>query len=198
MSCVSTFKIVEHPTEYSTVIKKGSVTGVMFKENGNCFMCLQDKERYTPTIDEIQKAERILIENLEKANESRMNQIGNCPIIHENLKSYRRQYFGYIDTNGDKIIYATFNWNKKAFSDKLYKVYDKLFNQHTPEGESWKREKEMIMDGCSYYWEIKINLNKEKLFELGVNGIAFNQIENRAFFSGDWDLVVEINSFSLS
>ena len=72
MSCTSTFKIVEQPTDYSTVIKKGRVTGVIFKENGNCFLCLQDKQRFTPTIDDIQKAEQILEENLEKVNKSRI------------------------------------------------------------------------------------------------------------------------------
>lgn len=164
-SCSSTFKIVEQPTEYSTVIKKGHLTGVIFKENGGCFLYLQDKERFTPTIDDIQKAERILKENLAKVNELRINQIDNCPIIHKKLKSYRRQYFGYIDNNGDKIIYATFNWDR-------YSIFDRLRGYHKDESENWKKEKKTVLDGCSYYWEIKINLDTEQLFKLGVNGSA--------------------------
>ena len=165
VSCSSTYKIVEQPTEYSTIIEKGRVTGVIFKENGDCFLCLQEKERFTPTIDDIQTAERILKENLAKANESRMNQFDKCPVIHRKLKSYRRQYFGYFDSNGHKIIYATFNWDR-------YSIFDGLRGYYKDESENWKKEKEMVLDGCSYHWEIKINLNTEKLFELGVNGSA--------------------------
>jgi hypothetical protein len=155
------------------------VTGVIFKEDGECFMCLQDKERFTPTIDDIQKAERILKDNLEKANESRMNQVDNCPVIHKKLKSYRRQYFGYIDSSGDKIIYTTFNWDRESFPSRLLNGYNKVFGQYEPERENWKKEKEMVFDGCSYHWEIKINLDTEQLFELGVNGIALNERKNK-------------------
>ncbi|WP_308993998.1 hypothetical protein QLS71_015275 [Mariniflexile litorale] len=174
VSCSSTFKIVEQPTDYSSVIKKGHITGVIFKENGNCFLCLQDKERFTPTIAEIEKAEQILKKKLKTVNSQRMNQIDNCPIIHKKLKSYRRQYFGYIEDNGNKIIYTTFNWNR-------YSLFDRLRGYYKDESEDWKKEKEMVLDGCSYHWEIKINLETEELFELGVNGIAENKIKNKNY-----------------
>ena len=172
MSCSSTFKIVEQPTEYSTVIEKGRITGVIFKENGACFLCLQDKERFTPTIDDIQKTERILEQNLKEANKSRTNQVDNCPVIHKKLKSYRRQYFGYIDSSGKKIIYITFNWDR-------YSIFDRLRGYYKDESENWKKEKEMVLDGCSYHWEIKINLDTEEVFELGVNGVALNERKNK-------------------
>ena len=163
VSCSSTFKIVEEPTNYSSVIEKGRVTGVIFKENGDCFLCLQDKERFTPTIAEIEKAEQILKKKLKTVNGQRMNQIDNCPIIHKKLTSYRRQYFGYIENNGNKIIYTTFNWDR-------YTLFDRLRGYYKDENENWKKEKEMVLDGCSYHWEISINLNTEELFELSVNG----------------------------
>ncbi len=49
------------------VIERGRVIGVIFKEEADCFLCLQDKERFTPTIEDIQKAELILKENLCKS-----------------------------------------------------------------------------------------------------------------------------------
>ena len=165
VSCKSTFKIVEQPTEYSTVIEKGRITGVIFKENSNCFLCLQARERFTPTIDEIEKAEQILKQKLEKVNSQKINQVDNCPIIHKNLKSYRRQYFGYVDSSGDKIIYVTFNWDR-------YTLLNRIRGYPKDENENWKKEKELVLDGCSYHWEIKINLNTEELFDLKVNGIA--------------------------
>lgn len=94
-----------------------------------------------------------------------MNQVGNCPIIHKNLKSYRRQYFGYIDGSGNKIIYATFNWDR-------YSLLDRLRGTYKDESENWKKEREMVLDGCSFHWEIKINLDTKELFDLGVNGLA--------------------------
>ena len=168
LSCKSTFEIVEKPTDYSTVVEKGRVTGVVFSKNGSCFLCLQDKERYTPTLDDIEKAETILKNWIKSENSRLANQIGNCPIIHNNLKNYRRQYFGYIDNSGNKIIYTTFNWDR-------YTLLDRLRGYSKDESENWKKEKEMVLDGCSYHWEIKINLDTEELFDLGVNGIAFNE-----------------------
>lgn len=165
MSCKTTFKIVENPTDYSTVIKKGRVTGVVFKENATCFLCLQDKKRFTPTIEEIEKAELILKRNLKTINQKRINQVHKCPIIHNHLKSYRRQYFGYIDKNGNKIIYVTFNWNR-------YNLLDRIRGYSKDESDNWKKEKEMVLDGCSYHWEIKINIDTKELFEFGINGIA--------------------------
>jgi hypothetical protein len=165
VSCQSTYRVVEQPTDYSTVVEKGRRTGVIFAENGDCFMCLQDKVRFTPTIEDIEKSEEILKENLKVMNQSRMNQVGNCPIIHENLKFYRRQYFGYLDSGGNRVIYVTFNWDR-------YTLRDRLRGYYRSESDNWKREKEIVMDGCSYHWEVKINLDTEKLFELGVNGSA--------------------------
>lgn len=101
-----------------------------------------------------------------------MNQVKKCPVIHRKLKSYRRQYFGYIDKYGDKIIYTTFNRDS-------YILFDKLFRYNAEDNEKWKKEKEMVLDGCSYHWEIKINLETAELFELGVNGLASNENESK-------------------
>ncbi|CAM4356552.1 hypothetical protein [Gillisia limnaea] len=165
VSCKPTFETVEKPTDYSTVIEKGRVTGVIFSENGICFLCLGDKERFTPTIDDIEKAENILKRNLQTINNQLINQVHNCPIIHKNLNSYRRQYFGYIGSDGSKIIYATFNWDR-------YTLMDRIKGYHKDESDNWKKEKEMVLDGCSYHWEIKINLDVEELFELDINGLG--------------------------
>ena len=52
-----------------------------------------------------------------------MNQVDNCPVINKKLKPYRRQYFGYIDSNGDKIIYVTFNWDRYSIFDRIRGYY---------------------------------------------------------------------------
>lgn len=164
ISCKSTFKVIEKPTDYSIVVKKGRVEGVVFLQNADCFAFLQDKEKFNLSTNDINKAEGILKQKLASINFQRMNQVGSCPIIHKNLKSYRRQYFGYIDENENKIMYVTFYWNR-------YTIFDRIQGYHHDESESWKQELDMVCDGCSHYWDIQINLDKETLFDLNVNGL---------------------------
>ncbi|MDR2854017.1 MAG: hypothetical protein LBV31_01785 [Prevotellaceae bacterium] len=165
ISCKSEFQVIETPTNYSTVIKNHKIEGVIFLKNADCFLCLGNKKRFSPTLTDIQKAETILKQNIKKENNPLINQGDNCPVIHKNLANYRRQYFGYVDENGNKIIYITFYWNKYTILDRL-KEYEKVAN------DTWKTEKSMVLDGCSHYWEININLDKQELFGLGINGSA--------------------------
>jgi hypothetical protein len=165
ISCKSVFQIIETPTNYSTVIKNREIEGVIFLKNADCFLCLGDRERFSPTLTEIQKAENILKQNIKAENSQLINQGNNCPVIHKNLMNYKRQYFGYFDENGNKIIYITFYWNK-------YTIFDRLKGYEKAENDTWKIEKSMVLDGCSHYWEINVNLDKQELFGLKVNGSA--------------------------
>ncbi len=38
--------------------------------------------------------------------------------------------------------------------------------------ERWLKGRIMVLDGGSYYWNVKFNLDKKQLFELDVNGYA--------------------------
>ena len=86
--------------------------------------------------------------------------------IKENLEKYYRQYIPYIDNNGDHIIEVS------AFCE---------IPEFPPEAESksgewikmdWKSEFVRVEDGGKCYWQIKINLDKKKYFNLGINSIA--------------------------
>jgi len=59
-------------------------------------------ERFTPTRLEIDQAELMLQNNLKALNKELINQ-SSTPVIHKNLRKYKRQYFGYIDQNGNRI-----------------------------------------------------------------------------------------------
>jgi len=109
------------------------------------------KNRFTPTKEEIIKGEEILKENLKAINVNMPNQGDECPIIHKKIKKYNRQYVGYIDEEGNKIIWVNFIWEKNC-------------------PENWNKELVDVFDGCSHYWNIKINLDKESLLDLNVNG----------------------------
>jgi hypothetical protein len=111
-------------------------------------------QRFTPTKQEIDKAEFALQTELKTLNKNLINQT-STPIIHKKLKKYKRQYFGYIDQNGDRILLINCFWSK-----------------YIDFSERWLKERVVVFDGGSYYWSIKFNLDKNELFGLNVNGYA--------------------------
>ena len=111
-------------------------------------------QSFTPTRQEIDRVEVALQTDLETLNKDLINQ-ASTPIIHKKLKKYKRQYFGYIDKNGDRILLINCFWSKNIdFSNR------------------WLKERIVVLDGGSYYWSIKFNLNRKELFDLNVNGYA--------------------------
>lgn len=110
-------------------------------------------KRFTPTKEEIFEAEKALKSKLKEANRNLENQY-NSPIIHRNLKKYKRQYSGYINGNGEKVLYINSLWKKNEEETK------------------WLQQIIMVSDGGSYYWNIEYNLNTDELINLSVNGSA--------------------------
>lgn len=164
-SCNSEFKVIEKPTEYSEIIKLRQIVDAKFSENGDCFMLLQKEKRFTPSLDEIKNTEKVLRKNIRKINSKKINQGDGCPIIHNNLNLFRRQYWGYYNEKNEKVIFITFNKNKLRLIEKI-----KGFQRDN--NERWKTEREIWQDGCSNHWEIKVNLTTMELFEFRINGIG--------------------------
>ena len=112
----------------------------------------QGANRFTPTKKEIETAEQGLINQLAGINTDRHNQY-STPAIDKNLSKYKRQYFGYFDMKGNKILFINCFWKKNKEEELL-----------------WFNERIMVLDGGSYFWNIKFNLNTNELFDLDVNG----------------------------
>jgi len=111
-------------------------------------------QNFTPMRKEIDKAEIALRTELKELNKRQINQ-HTTPIIHKKLNKYKRQYFGYIDNNGNRILLINCIWG----SDSDAK-------------EKWLKKRIYVLDGGSYYWNIKFNLDTDKLFDLEINGYA--------------------------
>ena len=154
----------ENTSYQNTYIKTNNFEGVIFSKDYFTFI---GGERFTPTMSDIDLIEKILRKEIKEINVNRPNQIGNCPIIHKKLKKYKRQYFGYFDTNGDRIIFINCFWERGGF----YEFIDRVFYNEPPDNK-WKTEEVFVLDGCSYYWSIKVNLTTKTLFDFCVNGIA--------------------------
>jgi hypothetical protein len=142
--------------EYQNIyIETERFKGVIFSKDYDPFGLEGSGNKFTPTLSDIDSAELILRYGIKEININRPNQGNGCPVIDKNLRKYKRQYFGYKE-NGDRIIYIN------CFFDI----------DHNRDDIRWKTEERVVLDGCSYFWSVKVNLTKKLLFEFGVNGSA--------------------------
>ena len=119
-------------------------------------------KRFTPTRQEIDSAEYSLKTELKKLNVAFINQTSS-PIIHKKLNKYKRQYFGYYNLEGEKILLINCIW-----------LRDEEYNKN------WLSNMIIVLDGGSYYWHVYFNLRKGLLFDLSINGYAYkNEIKNK-------------------
>jgi len=84
------------------------------------FKNFPNDKRFTPTKTEIQELEsrlRIYLKELSANKTNRGN--GNEPNIWRNLDKYVRQYIGFLDENGQRIIHVNFIWNHYSFWNKI-------------------------------------------------------------------------------
>ena len=111
-------------------------------------------QKYTPTQEEIQKAKELsnnFIKSLERKRKSKKNgKLGS--ILEYNLDEYFRQYIGFVDKHGKKIILIY------AFCSSFGEAHD------------LKHNVVLVFDGGSCFYNIKINLETNKCYDFSVNG----------------------------
>ena len=118
----------------------------------------------TSTKNEIRLTETILKNQISKLNNPRVNQFRKRNYVDKNLNKYFRQYVGFINKNGDKVIHINFYWDKFTLHDRL-KGYDDQRREYTSDFS-------MVLDGGSHYWNINVFLTQNKLERFEVNGVA--------------------------
>jgi hypothetical protein len=121
-------------------------------------------KKFTPTRKELALAEQILKEQIEKANQPRVNQFGRKEYIHRNLNKYFRQYVGFINGNGDRVIHINLYWDKYTVFDRLKGYWDERLD--------FTSDYAVVLDGGSRYWNVNVNLTTKSLYNLWVNGVA--------------------------
>lgn len=143
----------------STYIKGKGYDGYIFDKNHFIFLSIKNqKERYTPTLDDIKLAERILKDSVDTEMEKycpypcKLN--GEDRITKKYLRKYKRQYVGFLTNEGDIIVYINLLKDKGISKEKL------------------SSDIVMVLDGGSNYWMIYINITKRELFGLSINGIS--------------------------
>jgi len=152
---VTTFgQVIKKISEQTTFINGGQFKGVIFSTVYELpIFDHADKSRFTPTVDEVMKFEKELEKRIKEINKNRPNQgRHHGPIIDKNLSRYGRQYAGFVNDKGERIIHVGLNWKRHD--------------------EEWKTDFILVFDGGSYHWTIRYNLDKDEFFHFGVNGIA--------------------------
>lgn len=120
--------------------------------------------RFTPSQQDIAGAERIIHDSISKINRDRVNQSGDNPVLDGNLCKYFRQYVGFVDQNGDKILFINMLWNRWSLAER--------FRGWADPREGLKDGYVQVFDGGSRYWQIKINLTRGCVVDFWVNGDA--------------------------
>lgn len=135
------------------LIKGKAFEGYIFPEN-HFVMIPSEGGRFTPQTADVLKAEAILKRKIEELNHEKINQANGAPLIHKKLHKFVRQYVGIINNKGQHIIWINCIWKHDANKTELIKDIIS------------------VLDGGSYYWNVKVNLDTETLYDLDVNGFA--------------------------
>lgn len=132
-------------------VKGDCYEGYIFNANNKHYSTDKSLKRFKPSKADIISVEKALKKNIKQINKLRPNQGKGCPNIHRKLHKYNRQYIGYINDKGLKVIWMNFIWKEDC-------------------PDYWKEEIVDILDGCSYYWSIKVELKSMEFSEFRVNG----------------------------
>ncbi len=121
--------------------------GIVFKENYDPHIDIPDmKLRFTPTLDEVKEVEMIFQRDYGKLNSQNTD-------VKTFYANYVRQYIGYIDTAGNKIIRIclTDNSNKR----KMRRIL----------GKNWETRYHVdLSEKFTYAWNVvHIDLNKRQI-----------------------------------
>lgn len=147
-------------SSFHTHIKGSDFEGVVFSKDF-AFPFISDQpadKRFTPSVAQIEAAEKLLTKDLKTLNVAKLRQGGSFgPVIHENLNKFVRQYYGYINDSGDSVVYIS--------------CLTKGNNQVSKQTPNWLKGAVLVLNGGSNYWQIQANLSRSSLFGLGVNGL---------------------------
>ncbi len=110
---------------------------------------------FTPSIDEIVLAKKLSIQHIDSLEQIRKNKNSDLgKILRFNHSDYYRQYIGYIDNKGNRVIFINAICSASGDRNDLKKTW-------------W-----FVLDGGSCYYQIRIDLKGKKCFDFAVNGEA--------------------------
>ena len=137
-------------------IKTDDFEGVVFQSGPKMdWLFGGDFGRWSPLDPDIIEAEKICRSFLSRTDESNAYYRECLPKIVGELKGYKRQYFGLLGKKGEKIVWINFFWAGEA-----------------PVFPRWEREPVVVLDGGLMFFNVKVDLQSKKCFDLKINGEA--------------------------
>ncbi|MFZ4402399.1 MAG: hypothetical protein ACOYO1_20400 [Bacteroidales bacterium] len=127
-------------------------------ENKIIMLILNDSitQKFIPSINEIKLAKELSINYIDSLEKNRNYEVIKKygKILKYKHKNYYRQYAGYINTKGEKII--------------IINACCSEFKQHVNLEKNWL----LVMDGGSCFFKIKVNIQNKRCHDFSVNGEA--------------------------
>lgn len=123
----------------NTVFVEGkNYKGYIFsKEYENKYFIRSANKFFTPTINDINEVEKLLIIKAKDIKRNKISTQNKC-WNYNDLCKYNRQYFGEFDDNGNKMIFINF-----------------VLKKSTP--DNWNKEIVILLeDNCKNVWNDKI------------------------------------------
>ena len=139
-------------TKVATPVQGECFQGYIFDKHYTLLPFEDTNSKFTPTYDDVVKAERIVREQLiltGKINDQSVHK----NYIRDHLCEYQRQYRGYLTPEGDSIISINY----------LLGDYDAL---------GIDSEILMVNDGGETVWNADVNLSKNTIERFNVNGVG--------------------------
>ncbi|MFT3902977.1 MAG: hypothetical protein QM727_07370 [Niabella sp.] len=80
------------------------------------------------------------------------------------MNKYFRQYVGFINDKGERIIHINLHWDKFTIIDRIKGYWNGRLD--------YSFDYSITLDGGSRYWSVNVNLVEEQLYGLSVNGVG--------------------------
>ncbi len=133
------------------LISNETYNGVIMNASSECNSVTRNLIRFTPEKSIIGAFEKQLIQKIDGINANHPNQFKKKDYLENNLPEYNRQYFGYLNEDGEKVLYVNF------FKEPI----------------SCEMDSELIvLDGCHGYWRISWIVKSDTFINFSVNGCA--------------------------
>ncbi|MGD1843170.1 MAG: hypothetical protein ACFB0B_20080 [Thermonemataceae bacterium] len=153
ISCsIFIYSAIAQDDNASLHLKTPYFEGVILEAKCAAYTVKEPLKRFTPTKEEVMLLEKSLREQIREINKQHPRQNARSGFIEDRLPEYKRQYIGYVNAEGEKVIYVN------CFTDE---IKEKDFCEEL-----------IVMDGGSAYWQIHFNVKKNEFFKFSVNGEA--------------------------
>lgn len=149
LSFQSFSQIIDKDTTVAKYVLTSSYEAAIFPDT---YKLKGISNRFTPSRVDVEKAEKLLSRDLGKLNTDHTNQDPLRP-IHRRLLSYKKQYFGYINQDGEKILLVN------------------AFIKTNPAAASGEWLNKMIYNpiGGTDFWQVSYNVDTNLLFDFMIS-----------------------------